>query len=512
MDTIFLNDPSYLDLDDAYRGLPKLHEIITKTSNLQEVLKDMEKIGFVAIEIVDMPFDRDSWTIKASKGKHGPCRFDGNTAVYKGCALAALDDDLHLLPVSQNIRVCEKTMKVLSLPAYKNFIELKAKDQEAKAENENEDFDFILGDLYNLLKDLNPGNTNRKMLFYPGPFRSLILQDGTLVRRGKWNAVPSEYVDQLTGKEGFLHLEYSESEPPVFFQEMYIKEGPSTLMNELKLKKQNVPEFLTDLTALNSVSKPLKHRLLKLLDENKKYFVLVGSDLSDKLGCCPSEEVTEANNLVKKGILNAYSEPDQGESCPLTFYSIKDELTITDTGFKIKFDTTFRKQIRERLEQSPSNSQRLIKWILMAFIIISSLLAARRCYELQTITPAAAKFEQLQPLIDGQLQLVLFHNEKRCYQCLQMEEMSRFVIESLFSDDLKSGSVVFKTLTIDDPINQELVEQLGIFAAALVLFEFDGEELTYARILPKANELYRDDAAFKDNLTNELTEILKSNE
>ncbi len=514
MSDIFLMNPSFLELDDAYRGMLKHGHIEIKASNLQHVLQDMEKIGFVAIEIVNIAEGQTAWTIRASKGKHGPCKFTGSYTAYKGVALAALDDDLHLMPVNQFIEVCDKTHAVHILSAYKGLIEDSsssdsAADQLAKnAESDQGDFDSILGKIYKDLKDVNPNLENRKMLFYPGPFRLLILRDGTIVRRGKWNAVPSEMADHLVKKEGLISAKSAKERKPVFLQDQYKQLGASALMDELKLEQQESIEYSIDLKSLDHISKALKERLLKLLDENKKYFVLVGSDLSDELGCCPSEEVTEANRLVKSGILSAYSEPDQGEACPLTFYGVKGEMTLTDTGLEVDFNDRFRKQIRNRLNKTKSKSRLWIKWVLIAFVVISTLLAVRRCYQQQSVPTMDISYENLLPVESGQLQLVLFHNEKRCHQCLTMEAMVDELIADEFSDEIKQGALAFKTIAIDDPVNQPLVNQLGIFAATLVFMEFDGETLTYARVLTKGVELYRDEAAFKNYLRDELSGML----
>jgi hypothetical protein len=511
----FLMNPSFLELDDAYRGMPRHSLIEIKTGDLQKALKDMEKIGFVAIEIVNMAEGQTTWTIRASKGKHGPCTFTGNYTAYKGVARAALDDDLHLMPANQFIEVCDKTHAVHALSAYKGLIEDSSSSDfaqyktEKENENEPDDFDSTLSRLYESLKETRADRENRKMLFYPGPFRLLILQDGTIARRGKWNAIPSTMADQLIHEEGLIISKSVQQEEPVFFQEQYEEMGASALMDELKLEKQEKSEYSTFLNSLEHISKALKDRLLRLINEKKKYFVLVGSDQSDKLGCCPSEEVTEANRLVKSGILTAYSEPDQGEACPLTFYGIKGEMTLADTGLEVNFNDRFRKQIQNRLIRKKSKATLFLKWFLIAFVFASALLAVRRCYQQQSVPTMDVSYENLLPVEPGQLQLVLFHNEKRCHQCLTMEALVNELMADEFSDDMQEGTLAFKTVAMDDPVNQPLVNQLGIFAATLVFMEFDSETLTYARVLTRGGELYRDEAAFRSYLGDELTAMLK---
>jgi hypothetical protein len=148
-----------------------------------------------------------------------------------------------------------------------------------------------------------------------------------------------------------------------------------------------------------------------------------------------------------------------------------------------------------------------MKWALIAFVVVSSVLAVRRCRD-QSQIPAAISYNQLQPLVDGQIQLVLFHNAKRCHQCLQMEAFAEEVLNERFGKAMENKSLVFKTITIDEPENQGLVQQFGIFAATLVMMEFNNGELIYARVLTRGPELYHEETDFKDYLIEELSEIM----
>ena len=74
MDIPYLNNPSFIELDDAFRGLPKLGEIKIShdTGNISDLLSDLENIGYVGIEVSrNVQVGNDS-RIRAFKGKHGP--------------------------------------------------------------------------------------------------------------------------------------------------------------------------------------------------------------------------------------------------------------------------------------------------------------------------------------------------------------------------------------------------------------------------------------------------------
>lgn len=510
MDNHFLSNPLFLELDDAYRSLPKFSEISIKTSEPQRVLAEMEKIGFVAMRITLNLNERTVWTIQATKGKHGPCKFTGKYTAYTGSALAALDDDLHLLPANQPIEVCDKTFAVHMLPAYKNLIiDRSEASRLTKAQKkEPDDFDTTLGKLYQHLRSINPEPGAKKMLFYPGPFRLLILHNGSIVRRGEWNAVPETFVSNLKKVDGLIEILSNTDVKPVYLQEKYEQKGAFALMDIIQLIPRETNNNPADLSYLVNLRGPLRERILKLIKERKKYFVLVGSDLTDEFGCCPSEEVTEANRLVKKGILSAYTEKVPGESCPLTFYALKGELTVTDTGLESECDDQQRATIHRHLTRTTSTAKKIIKWALLVFVLISIMMAANKWLTFKKNTSGEISYERIRPLINGQLNLVLFHNAKRCFQCSQIERLTLEVIEKNFDHKVLEQRLVFKATEIDDPLNQALVSHLGIFSASLVLMEFEDGTMTNAYVLADVPKLYRDEAAFKTYLKSELEKKL----
>ena len=333
MEPVYLHNPTFIELDDAYRSLPKFEEIKLKTSNCESSIHDLEKIGFVAIEVISYSSeDHPNCTIRAFKGKHGPCHFTGWKAKYSGAALAALDDDNHLLFRDKYKVVCEKTINIYSLPPFENLIDCKNTSKEPDLDNsiietETGDFETDQSLLFNQLKVLKMNSENRNVLFYPGPFRSLILQDGTMVRRGKWSSIPESMANDLIRKDGLFVLNGNQEVKAPYFQEEYTKYGSACLLDDFKPVAIVRPEIETDFSKFHAISDKFRTRLLRVIDNGKKHFILIGNDASDKLGCCPSEEVTDANFLVKYGILDALAEPIQGDSCPVTMYAFKGEIS-----------------------------------------------------------------------------------------------------------------------------------------------------------------------------------------
>ena len=121
---IYLLDPDDLSLENAYRSLSRTGEIILDTSlaRLSSRLESLEQAGFAGMEIKAFGSTGERITISACKGKQGTCYNTGRSARYLGAAMAALDDDYHLLLTGEEMPVCEKTATLYSLPSYSNQV------------------------------------------------------------------------------------------------------------------------------------------------------------------------------------------------------------------------------------------------------------------------------------------------------------------------------------------------------------------------------------------------------
>jgi hypothetical protein len=144
---------------------------------------------------------------------------------------------------------------------------------------------------------------------------------------------------------------------------------------------------------------------------------------------------------------------------------------------------------------------RILKWFLILFVVVSSVAGgqevprAKSRFLVQSATTSYNRWSMIKS------SLVLFHNTKRCHQCLQMEDFAEEVLIDRFGRAMENKSLVFKTITIDEPESQGLVQQFGIFAATLMLMEFNDDQLIYARVLTRGPELYQEENDFKEYLS-----------
>lgn len=512
-DIINLNKPDELALKSAFRAVNKNGEInISVTLNsLPLTLKSMESIGFIGIEIISLTDSNESAIIRAFKGKTGPCFETGRFAIYKGSALSALDDDNHFLPANEKVPVCEKTANIYKLPAYDRLIECTDADPAILEKNDNipelfncDTFEEDQAKLFVNLKDKdrNEGVVN---LFYPGPFRLLILNDGRIIRRGQSTLIPQNEAAMLIKTDKLFESRVSKPTQSVFFSDLYALKGSGWLIeNEIRgevIKVATQP----DLNILKSISPELKEHLIKLITGNKKYFILTGSDMGDKLGCCPSEVVTEANRLKRAGILESAQQEGPDESCPLSVFAFRAEIAQVENDLVFSTNEDFRKIILGILEKKQRSAfSHFTKWILLAFISITLVTAFVKFCGSSISEKGQSLFERLATENRDGLVVLLFHNSERCEMCLSMEKYTSEVLDVNYPDLVKNKKIEFRHLAMDLSENNDLVERFQIYSITIVLVSFKDKQEVKSIVLNDIWEFYRDEDLFKATLKKEL--------
>ena len=518
-EAIHLQNPDIQELTNAYRSLPRFGEIniFITIEKLADTLNLMESAGFIGIKITYLNVTSGSANISAFKAKNGPCYDTGRFVIYNGEALAALDDDNHLLISGRQTPICEKTANIYKLPAYESLLTCTDPDPVRLEKNRDQpklfNCETFEGDNEALFKMINePEPVSKSIyLFYPGPFRLLVMGDGRIIRRGEVTAVPVSEAELLIEREGLLRSSVLSPVEPSFFRELYKLSGARCLLDK-KLIRNNTEMDITDFESLKNISEDLRSRLLKLIQEGKKYFLLTGSDKDDKLGCCPSELVTEANRLKKAGILDSLGQLVQDDSCAVTIYAFRNEIDVVNDEPVFRIDSTFRLQVKEKLEKKKNGRMgQLIKWTLLVFIAISLIIAFLKTVGSSDSPDPKNLFEQLAPVTENQIMIVLFHFKERCSICLNMEKYTNEVLTEDYPELIAGNHIQFKLIAMDRPENQNLVERFKLFSATIVLVQFEGQNEKKIKVLTDGWEYYQDENMFKNMFRKELEQFIKSN-
>ncbi len=113
-------------LPESMRADPHLWSgCISGAFREDEFLERFEKAGFHGVEILeraDRPWqvvegvEFRSMTVRAFKGKQGPCFERGQAVVYKGPWKKVIDDDGHTFRRGERMAVCDKTFRIMTSP------------------------------------------------------------------------------------------------------------------------------------------------------------------------------------------------------------------------------------------------------------------------------------------------------------------------------------------------------------------------------------------------------------
>ena len=518
-DVIHLKEPDELSLEDAYRSLPRRGEIAVDItlSQLSGLLELAEKAGFAGMTISTFRSADDRILVRAFKGKQGKCYNAGRTARYQGGALAALDDDHHLLMQGIDLPVCEKTATLYSMPSYRDLIhcteaekELLDKLNHDPERFEGESLEASLETLFAMTRDTSvPGEFTD--LFYPGPFRILILEDGTIVRRGLVNRIRARISNKLIKSDGLFAVTGLAGSTTESFPELYLNEGPRSLFKRSGETQIIVAERDPDFSSLRGIPGDLRTRIINTIRNGKDYFMLTGSNREDQFGCCPSDEVTGADRLVRAGILSARREPEGADTCPLTIYAFRKEMNIGKGELYFSPDPAFRQEVLSRIGNNRTRLLKIVaRWILLLFVALSVILSVYRFTGPTMPSQDISSYEQLD--LEGYTgtAVVLFHYTKRCAQCLAMEKYTREVLEDDFQDMVDNNQIFYRELEIDRPENRSLVEELGIFTSTLVIIRFGDQGDEQVRVLDRSWALYDNQTEFKRMLTDELQQMIRA--
>jgi hypothetical protein len=96
----------------------------------------------------------------------------------------------------------------------------------------------------------------------------------------------------------------------------------------------------------------------------------------------------------------------------------------------------------------------------------------------------------------------------RCKTCLAIEGNSKEAIEEGFAADLKSGSLAWRTVNIEEPANQHFESDFNLESSSLVLVEMNGDQVGRWQILESVWDLVEQPPALKQHVRTELAKFM----
>ncbi len=119
--------------------------------------------------------------------------------------------------------------------------------------------------------------------------------------------------------------------------------------------------------------------------------------------------------------------------------------------------------------------------------------------------------EQIQPQDEkDRVEILYFHGKQRCATCLAIEKNAKEAIENRFSDKMKSGTVVFKSIDISEKENEAIAEKYEVSWSSLFLCSWKGGKETYEDLTEYAFANARTAPEdFKTGLVEKVNQLLK---
>ena len=75
------------------------------------------------------------------------------------------------------------------------------------------------------------------------------------------------------------------------------------------------------------------------------------------------------------------------------------------------------------------------------------------------------------------VEIIYFHGKKRCATCMAIEKNAKEVVNTQFANELKNGTVVFKTVDISTPEGEKLADKYEVTWSSLFVNKWkDGKE------------------------------------
>lgn len=113
-----------------------------------------------------------------------------------------------------------------------------------------------------------------------------------------------------------------------------------------------------------------------------------------------------------------------------------------------------------------------MKNLLLNLSVVAVLVTSLSC---NSVNGKEEKSETL-GASDEKVEVYYFHYTRRCVTCTTVENETRAALNKFYSEEMKSGDVIFKAINLDDPDSEEIAEKLEIPGQTLLIVAGDKKE------------------------------------
>jgi hypothetical protein len=111
--------------------------------------------------------------------------------------------------------------------------------------------------------------------------------------------------------------------------------------------------------------------------------------------------------------------------------------------------------------------------------------------------------------IDRIVRVYYFHTTFRCPTCRKIEEYTKSAIISAFATEIKSGTIAWKALNVEEPQNRHFMDDYKLFTKSVVVVDEQKGKQVRWKVLDKTWELVHDQSAFTNYIRSEVKRYLE---
>lgn len=108
------------------------------------------------------------------------------------------------------------------------------------------------------------------------------------------------------------------------------------------------------------------------------------------------------------------------------------------------------------------------------------------------------------------VEVIYFHGKQRCATCMAIEKNTKEVLNTVFANEVKNGSVVFKVVDISIPEGEKVADKYEVTWSALFVNKWKGGKETRNNLTEFGfGNARKNPDAFKKGLTEKIRQALK---
>ena len=120
------------------------------------------------------------------------------------------------------------------------------------------------------------------------------------------------------------------------------------------------------------------------------------------------------------------------------------------------------------------------------------------------------KSAEMQNVEKDRVEVIYFHGKHRCPTCVGIENITKEVVNSMFADELKNGTLVFRTVDISTAEGERLADKYEVTWSSLFVNKWkDGNETRDNMTDFAFGNALDNPGTFKTGLADKINEFLK---